>query len=740
MNLERQPEETSTRLAGMSVLLAAAIFAGDLTLPLGVAGGVPYVALVLMSLWSPRRKYTLGIAGASTLLTGLGFFLSPSGSQLWIVIVNRFLAVFAIWVVAVLGLQRKRIEQEVRDANDSLQTRVKERTAELQTVYEDLQREIVGRSRMEEALRQSKERYELAARGAKDGFWDWNLTTNELYLSACLASMLGCHQDKIGNSPEEWFSRLHQKDVERFKAALSTHLEGKSDEVEAECRVLKKKGAVAWVLIRGVAVRDETGKAYHIAGSQTDISTRKANELKLRHEASHDPLTRLPNRALFMEGLARAIARAKRRKEFRFAVVFLDLDGFKFVNDNFGHLIGDELLIGLAQRLKACVRGQDTVARLGGDEFAILLEDIEETSDATRTAKRIQNKLNSPFHLNGQELFATVSIGIALSAADYERPEEVLHDADTAMYRAKAGGKGRHETFDRGMRKSATKRLELETDLRHAFERGELQIYYQPIVSVQSAEISACEALLRWRHPKRGAISPAEFIPLAEQTGLIQSITQWVLREACAQNKAWQAAGFPPAGISVNVSSRDFKRKGFIESVQQILDETGLDSRWLELEFTESTLMEHAEATIRLLVELHDLGIQVSIDDFGVGSSSLAYLKHFAIDSFKIDRSFLRDVILNPDDAAIVTAVITLAHNLGQKVVAEGVETQEQLAFLRSEKCDYVQGYLISPPLPAEETSKLWTRGAGRPPLLPAAQQQTRFREETEVIVDPIPL
>jgi len=583
--------------------------------------------------------------------------------------------------------------------------------------------DITRRKEMEHELNLSRERYGRAAQGSNDGLWDWDLATDTLYLSSRLKSMLGCGENEMGTHPEEWYKRLTRKDADRFQAAVGAHLEGRSAQVEIECRVRKRKGAAQWVLIRGIAVRDADGKARRIAGSQTDISARKADQLQLLHQVHHDVLTDLPNRAFLAQRIEKALAPTRRGKRRRFAVLMLDLDGFKFVNDSLGHVAGDQLLIGVAQRLQACVRGRDTAARLGGDEFAFLLEGIDDLGDARSTAKRIQDSLQSPFNLNGREVFAAASIGITLGATDHQHVDDVLRDADTAMYRAKARGKGRYAVFNSGMRGLAMTRLQLETDLRRAVERDELRLDYQPIVSLESGAICACEALLRWRHAEYGLVSPTKFIPIAEEIGLITSITRWVLREACALNKAWQVAGFPPARVAVNISSFDVKQKDFVEDVRQALSESGLDPCWLELELTEGTMLEHTESTFRSLMKLHNMGIQISIDDFGTGYSSLSQLRYCLFDSLKIDRSFLRDTTPKPDDAAIISSVIALAHNLGRKVVAEGVETLEQLAFLRSQHCDLVQGYLMSAPLPAEETSMLWERGIE---LLPRLQSPER--------------
>ncbi|MFQ5857718.1 MAG: EAL domain-containing protein [Anaerolineae bacterium] len=572
-------------------------------------------------------------------------------------------------------------------------------------------REITERKRAEEALRESEERYALAARGANDGLWDWDLKTNEVYFSPRWKSMLGCEEDEIENSPDEWFNRLHPEDLEQVKVDISAHLEGVTSHFENEHRMLHKDGTYRWMLSRGLAVRDADGTAYRMAGSQTDITERKRAEEQLLHDAFHDGLTGLPNRALFMDRLGRAVERARRRADYLFAVLFLDLDRFKVVNDSLGHTVGDELLIAIAHRLRVCLRAADTVARLGGDEFAILLEDINDVSDATHVADLIGEAVMLPFNADGHEVFASASIGIVLSETGYDRPEGVLRDADIAMYRAKELGRARHEVFDTAMRAGAVARLEVETDLRWSVERQEFEIHYQPIVSLADGRIAGFEALLRWQHPERGLVSPGEFISVAEETGLIVPIDRWVLREACRQVRAWQTQfrTDPPLSISVNLSSKQFAQPDLVEQVEQILQETGLDARSLRLEITESVIMGNIESAAAMLSQLRALGVQVQMDDFGTGYSSLSYLHQFPIDAIKIDRSFISRMDVDGDNSEIVQTIVALAHDLGMDVIAEGVETGEQLAHLRALACEYGQGYYFAKPLDSEAAVALVT-------------------------------
>jgi len=429
----------------------------------------------------------------------------------------------------------------------------------------------------------------------------------------------------------------------------------------------------------------------------------KESREHFRHAAYHDALTGLPNRMLLTDHLRLAIERAKRHPDHSYALIFLDLDRFKYINDSLGHAAGDQLLITIARRLEGHLRPTDTVARLGGDEFAVLLDGLEDEGDAIRIAERVQEELIAPFNLGGHEVFTTASIGIALNVPGYEHPESVLRDADTAMYRAKEKGKARYELFDADMHARAVERLRLENDLRRAVERGEFHVYYQPIVSLDSDRVAGFEALIRWGHPERGLVPPTEFIPVAEETGMIVEIGQWVLRESCRQMREWQRLSFDNRllTISVNLSGKQFLQPNLIGCVKQILHETDLDPRCLKLEITESIMMENAEEASAMLVQLRGLGVQLSIDDFGTGYSSLSYLHRFPANTLKIDRSFVMRMGDAGENSEIVRTILTLATNLGMDVIAEGVETKGQLAQLKAMGCPYWQGYLFSRPVDA---------------------------------------
>jgi diguanylate cyclase (GGDEF)-like protein/PAS domain S-box-containing protein len=562
-------------------------------------------------------------------------------------------------------------------------------------------RDITARKRAEAELRESEERYMLAAQGANDGLWDWNLSDDCIYYSPRWKSMLGYQDSEIGNRPADWLDRVHPDDQIHLRMELAAHLKGQTQHFESEHRIQHKDGAYRWVLTRGLAVKNENEVAYRISGSQTDITDRKRAEEQLMHDAFHDVLTGLPNRALFEDRLSQAIERSNRQDDYAFGILFLDLDQFKIVNDSLGHTAGDELLISMARLLESCIRTVDTVARLGGDEFVILLDNLDDLDEAIHIANRVQTALQSPFVLGDKTLYTSASIGIVFSERGYERPEDALRDADIAMYQAKSHGKSRFVVFDPQMLRDAVARLELESDLRRACEREEFQVYYQPIISLAKNKVAGFEALLRWHHPKQGFIAPIDFIPVAEETGLIIPIGRWVLREACRQLQAWQASFPIPQEfyISVNISAKQLVDPGFTSQVLEALQESGLEAKRLCLEITESILMENngvCEATIR---DLRERGIRVFIDDFGTGYSSLSYIQRFPVKTIKIDRSFIDQIDQEGHNIELLASILRFALDLELETIAEGVETSQQLTQLKSLLCNYGQGYYISKPL-----------------------------------------
>jgi diguanylate cyclase (GGDEF)-like protein/PAS domain S-box-containing protein len=558
----------------------------------------------------------------------------------------------------------------------------------------------------ERALKESEERYALAAKGANDGLWDWNLATGEIYFSPRWNLMLGYTDSEGWSCPEDWFSHIHADDREQVLAGIAAHCAGKTPEFVSEYRMRHKSGNYIWTLSRGIAVRDSSGKAVRMAGSQTDITEGKVA----------DPLTHIPNRLYFVDRLQSAIDYAV-QSGTQFAVLFIDLDEFKLVNDSLGHAAGDELLIDVAGRLRVGIRsssrsggsGHSIVARIGGDEFAILLSQINNESDASAVAERILDRLNEPFHFEGHSMFVSASIGIALNSHGASA-EELLRNADTAMYHAKTSGKARFEFFNRGLRERVVTRFETETGLRKAIGADQLVLHFQPIVSLADNCIRGFEALVRWNHPCRGLILPGEFIPVAEENDLIILLGRWVLRESCRQTAEWQSTFAPahPLSVSVNVSSRQLSDPRLVEDVELALTESGLDPESLTIELTESAIMGKGEQTLATLERLNAIRVRLEIDDFGTGYSSLSYLQRLPFDGLKIDRSFIRELSRRSRSLNIVRAVVDLARSLGMEVIAEGVETEEQLCRLRELKVDCIQGFLVAQPVDADSAALLY--------------------------------
>ena len=570
-------------------------------------------------------------------------------------------------------------------------------------------RYAIERQQAEEELRESEERYALAVRGANHGLLDWDLEADKIYFSPRWKAVLGYGESELSSDPGEWLGRVHPNDLNRLRADLETHIGRNGSRApfarhwENEHRIRHRDGSYRWILSRGIAVRKSDGKAYRMAGSLTDISLRKKAEERLLHDALHDALTRLPNRTLFLDRLGVAMARAHRQSDDSVscsAVLFLDVDRFKHVNDSLGHLAGDSLLVAMARRLLAILRPGDTVARLGGDEFAILV-DISRAETAELLAQRIHKELAVPFDLDGHEVLVTVSIGISTVPGDHRRPEDILREADIAMYQAKVGGRAGSRVFDKQMHTRAAAMLKFESDLSQAAEREELRLHYQPMISFAEDCIVGFEALLRWQHPDRGLILPEEIISVAEDTGLIVQIGIWVMEEACARMVEWQAHHemTQDLSMSINLSSQQVMQPDLVETILRVLEQSGLNPSCLRLELTESVIMDNAESVVTKLTQLRSLGVQVHVDDFGTGYSSLSYLQRLPVDTLKIDRTFVAQMGIHDDSSEIVGAIISLARNLGMSVAAEGVETAEQAAGLKALECEYGQGFFYYRPL-----------------------------------------
>jgi diguanylate cyclase (GGDEF)-like protein/PAS domain S-box-containing protein len=553
-----------------------------------------------------------------------------------------------------------------------------------------------------EDLRVSEERYALAARGANDGLWDWNLASNDVHWSARWKAMLGYEESEIGVSLDEWLTRVHPDDIKRVNEEVGAHLAETSTHYESQHRIRHRNGLFRWMLCRGAAVRDADGKVTRLAGSLTDVTDAKVA----------DVLTGLPNRLLFVDLLDRAIVRTNRRADELFAILVLGLDRFRDVSNSLGPLTADRLLVAIAGRLQAALSTPDaeaphrprvTLGRLGGDEFTILLEEIVDASDAVKLAKRLRSTLQEPFDIDGHQVFTSAAVGITVSTTGYVRPEDALQDAAIALHRAKGEAATSCELFDPGMRARAVSRLRMETDLRNAIDRQEFEVVYQPIVALTTGRISGFEALARWRHPERGLIGPVEFIPVAEDTGLIRQIGRIILIESCRRMVDWQTRLGPkaPASMCVNVSCRQLAQRELGDEIEAAMRETGLESSWLKLEITESAFITDvvtAEATLR---RMQRLGVKWSLDDFGTGYSSLSYLHRLQADTVKIDRSFVSRMGGDPHGSEMVRAIVALAHNLGMDVVAEGVESADQFSQLVAIGCEYAQGFYFSKPVGA---------------------------------------
>lgn len=568
--------------------------------------------------------------------------------------------------------------------------------------------DVTEKKRAQDELQLSNERWKLAIEGAGDGVWDWIIPTNEVVFSRRWKEILGYGPDEIANRFEEWESRVHPDDREEALGSLQDCLAGKP--YYSEHRLRCRDGSWKWILARAVVVRhDETGKPIRMTGTTSDISGKKESEELIWRHASFDTLTGLPNRRLFRDRLEQEVRKAH-RSGLEAALLFIDLDRFKEVNDLLGHDAGDLLLTQAARRVTACVRDSDTVARLGGDEFTVILTELTDKAHVEHIAQKIILTLSEPFFLNDEMAYISASVGITLYATDASEPEELIRNADQAMYAAKNSGRNQFRYFTRSMQEEAHMRLRLGGDLRRALSDEQLKVRYQPVVELSSGHIVKAEALLRWYHPTLGLVSPEQFIPLAEESGLIHQIGDWVFREAATCSQRWAAATGHPFEICVNRSPVQFLSQSSGMDWSRYLEQIGLPANSISVEITEGVLLNASPVVADTLLQYRDAGISVSLDDFGTGYSSMAYLKKFDIDYLKIDKSFVHDIEVNAGSRTIAESIIVMAHKLGLKVIAEGIETPEQEKILQAAGCDYGQGYLFSEAVPPDAFERLLTR------------------------------
>ncbi len=603
-----------------------------------------------------------------------------------------------------------RLNHKGRDEIGTAMTTIDDMLDKIQLNYRIINKEMSERKQAEEKL-------ELILNSTGEGIYGLDLSGNTTFVNLAAAKMIGMmNEDLAGRNLQDILRHSNVDGIFYHQDGSPIYAVLKDGEIRNSSEELfwRKDGSSFPVEYMSTPMRDDDNEIIGAVVTFMDITERIDAENKLHNMAYYDQLTNLPNRANFISCLSRMINRARHHGELKFAVLFIDLDRFKLINDSLGHIVGDKLLVEVARRLELCTRptdrvfrdsGEDKVSRFGGDEFAIFLNDINDAKSVPSVADRIQSELQKPFYLDGHELYTSASIGIALSSTGYANAEDILRDADSAMYRAKSLGKARAEIFDNEMRVRVSQTLKLESDLRSAAEKEQFMVYYQPIVSTVDRKIRGAEALIRWKHNERGFISPVEFIPIAEEIGLISKIGEWVFRKACTRNKEWQEAGYNPLVMKINFSSRQFKDDSLVETIENIIRDIGISSEFLDVEITESIAMD--KNSIKILNQLTALGLNMSIDDFGTGYSSLGSLAQFPINTIKIDRVFVKDIAVESSAEAIIKAIIAMAHSLNMDVVAEGVETEEQLAFLQSYDCDKIQGFLFSPPVPEGEFIKL---------------------------------
>lgn len=699
-----------------SLIVPYIYLANSLTIAIGLCMllfGIVASAVVILSVYIPAfvvyaYPQVLTLAGTLLAFGDAGHNALAGATIVYLIMTTLFTRNINRNLMENIRLQVEN-SQLINDLGEEVKNResvIKKRTLELEDKNCELSKEITGRELVESALRKSEERFELAMRGANDGVYDWNLQNNEIYYSPRWKSMLGYEDHELPNDFSTWEELVDETDRARTWEMINDYINGKRDNFHIEFKMRHKHGHWVDILSRAFLVRDTRGEANRIVGTHVDITEKKRQEAHILKQAHYDGLTGLPNRFLSMDRLAQLLKEAS-RDAYKVAILFLDLDGFKRVNDTLGHETGDRLLVQAADRLQSAVRDGDSVCRLGGDEFVVLLRNLGELTDAKKVASSLISQFRRPFKLDERELVVTTSIGIAVYPSDGITPTELLRNADTAMYHSKEQGRNTFNFYTSQMNLNISRSLEVEEQLHGAQERHEFSVVYQPVVELQSNRIVAAEALLRWTNPALGSISPDEFIPIAEQTGVILGIGRYVLQQAVCNAKRWGEMLGHDFKIAVNLSPRQLRDATLVDFIHDLLESCGYKADALVLEITEGVLMSGQQEVEQALAHMHEAGIGLGMDDFGTGYSSLSYLRKYPFDVLKVDRSFINDLTIDPADYELVNASILMAHGIGLEVVAEGVETEDQLNRLRDLRCEYAQGYLFSRPINADDFTQL---------------------------------
>lgn len=696
----------------LSAALVALIFALDLTAPFGYSVWILYIVPLLLSERSVRGAHIFLFPAICSLLIALPFLHPADGGSLAKSVMNRTLGIFVLWIVSFLIARNKIAERRLKERTEMMQLELEKKVDERTNELKEAQ---VSSVQSEEALRKSEEELrgsqELARARfallqavyatAPVGLCFVDTNFRFIHINRKMAEISGVPvEEHIGKKVREVIPEMADTIEAGYRYVLESGNPVEAIEMTGDAQ--RREGSGRYWLASHYPVKDTEGRVFGVNTVMQDITERKRMEEEIRYQAHHDYLTDLPNRKFFIEILGLEVAEARRHGK-RLAIIFLDLDRFKEINDTLGHAIGDQLLVEVAGRLKNSIREADIVARVGGDEFNILMSDFVNIEDIAVIARKIISAFIQPHIIAEHELHISTSVGISIYPDDSNDIESLLKYADIAMYHAKERGRNDYQFYNPEINIRSIEKIRLENSLRLTLERGELVVFFQPQVNISDQRIVCAEALVRWKHPKLGLLGPALFLPIAEETGFIVSIDEWVLRNSCVHALSWQRRGRQPTGVTVNLSARQFRQPDFVEMVGRILRETGLDPALLEIEITENTAMQNIDRTIIFLTKLHEIGVGFSIDDFGTGYSSLNYLKRLPLQKLKIDKSFISGLGEDINDQSIVNAVIAMAHNMNLHVVAEGVETDEQMAFLKVNHCDEMQGYLFSSPLEAEE-------------------------------------